>query len=171
MKSPCDFKLIMLLVALAVQQGAAAESGYLAASKAAEADRKPLIVLVTADWCAPCQQLKADVTGTLSRWRAGHWAEVKVEEAPAKLLKANQPLPQIAIYRYVGGQWQRFDHFGYSGLSDLNVWLRGVWAWQAARPQTGPLSDPVNWAFFQREHYSLGIPSCGMIGCPVHSGG
>jgi len=158
----------LLLLGLAA---AADATDYLTATRAAEADRKPLIVLVTAEWCGPCQQLKSDVTGTLRNWREGHWAEVKVEAAPAKLLKANQPLPQITIYRYVGGGWQRFDHFGYSGLADLNVWLRGVWAWQAPQPATGPLSDPVNWRFFQREHWQLTPGTCNMLGCVAHGGG
>jgi thioredoxin-like negative regulator of GroEL len=100
-----------LLVTAAEATTAAAES-YTEAHRAAVETGKPMVVLVSTNWCAPCQTMKRRI---LPRVRA-HGALRKVAFAVvnpdeqselAEQLTGGGPIPQLVMYRKTADGWVR----------------------------------------------------------------
>lgn len=81
-------------------QAMAAED-YATAWAAHKATGRPLVVLVVADWCQPCQSVKRDSAAALRR--IGHLALVNVDRQPRQTsLVAGTPgpaIPLLVVYR------------------------------------------------------------------------
>lgn len=79
--------------------------------KASNGD-KPLLVLVTAEWCAPCKTMKSTTIPQLIRkdaFRDFHYATVDLdkEEDLARKLIGNRGVPQLIVYEKKDNRWQR----------------------------------------------------------------
>ena len=73
---------------------------------------KPLLVLVTAKWCPPCQVMKSTTIPTLMAKQAFkdfHYATVDLdaEEKLARQLIGNRGVPQIILYEKHNDKWLR----------------------------------------------------------------
>jgi len=105
------FSAIVILTATVVGAPAEEPLDYTSAYKLAMKGDKPLLVLVTAEWCPPCQILKNDVLPKLLKQDAFadyHFATVDFDEQNdlAKKLVGNRGLPQLLIYeRQVNDKW------------------------------------------------------------------
>ena len=94
-----------------------------ALSKAKSGD-KPLLVLVTADWCAPCRQLKAATLPSLFQrktFREFHFAMMDYDKDPktAGKLIGDRGLPQLIMFEKSGGKWLRRTLNGNEGIHSL----------------------------------------------------
>lgn len=80
---------------------AMAAEDYATAWAAHKATGRPLVVLVVADWCQPCQVAKRDSAAALRR--IGHLALVNVDREPRQTsLVAGTPgqaIPLLVVYR------------------------------------------------------------------------
>ena len=80
-------------------------------SKAQEGD-KPLLVMVTADWCPPCRQMKATTLPQLMQrdsFNDFHFAMMdfdKQKELATQLI-GNRGLPQLIMFEKSEGTWLR----------------------------------------------------------------
>jgi thioredoxin-like negative regulator of GroEL len=94
---------------------------YKQAYKKAQTGDKPLLILVTADWCAPCRQMKATTIpellsrGALSKY---HFAMVdydKEKEIADELMKGGEVrLPHLVLFEKTkDGKWLRRREKGY----------------------------------------------------------
>lgn len=85
---------------------------YKQAYKDAQNGDKPLLILVTADWCPPCQQMKQTTIPRLMQkdaFKDFHYATVDydAENRLARQLIGNRGLPQIIMFEKQDGEWVR----------------------------------------------------------------
>lgn len=85
---------------------------YKQAYKKAKEGNKPLLVLVTADWCPPCRHLKATTLPTLMEkdaFRNFHFAMMDYDSDPkvADQLIEDRGLPQLIMFKKSEGKWLR----------------------------------------------------------------
>ena len=101
---------------------------YASAFRLAQAGDKPLLVLVTAEWCAPCQSLKKSTLPEMLE-RGGfadfHFAMVDVDRdaSTAAKLTENRPVPQFIVFEKNGATWKKRYSIGFLGTSDLQAFL------------------------------------------------
>ncbi|MCA9128741.1 MAG: thioredoxin family protein [Planctomycetales bacterium] len=83
----------------------------------AQKEKKPLLILVGARWCASCQIMKRDTIEPMKE--SGDLKDVVVtyidkDERPelAEKLMKGQTLPQIVLFSKNAGNWRRFSLTG-----------------------------------------------------------
>ncbi len=126
------FAAIFVLMSLACSTEAARQSGlptdYATAYQRAQSSDKPILVLVTAEWCAPCQMLKRTTVHDMMSKRGFkdfHFATVDVDREPdtaAKLIEG-RPVPQFIIFERSGDKWIRRYSVGYLPVDQLQAFL------------------------------------------------
>lgn len=94
-----------------IQQPKAGKS-YREAYQDAQAGDKPLLVLVTATWCPPCQVMKQTTIPELMRkksFKDFHYATVDLDEEKelGQQLIGNRGLPQLIMFEQEDGKWVR----------------------------------------------------------------
>ena len=94
-----------------VQQPKSAKS-YREAYQDAQAGDKPLLVLVTATWCPPCQIMKQTTIPELLRketFKDFHYATVDLDEEKelGQQLIGSRGLPQLIMFEQEDGKWVR----------------------------------------------------------------
>ncbi len=96
---------------IAVEKPKAAKS-YRDAYQDAQAGDKPLLVLVTATWCPPCQVMKQTTIPELLRkesFKDFHYAMVDLDEEQelGRQLIGKRGLPQLIMFEQENGKWVR----------------------------------------------------------------
>jgi thioredoxin-like negative regulator of GroEL len=98
---------------------------YDEAYRLATADEgRPLVVLVGADWCPACQQMKQSVMPTVQqRGTLSHVAFAMVntdrDGALAGQLMAGSSIPQLVMYVKTGAGWSRRQLTGAQSVADV----------------------------------------------------
>lgn len=87
------------------------EETYADAHRATNETGRPMVVMVTADWCAACQQMKNDVIPQcrqrgLLRRVAFAIVNLDRERDLGTQLTAGGPIPQLLVYRRTGEGWR-----------------------------------------------------------------
>lgn len=110
-------KKIAMTIALAFLFGASVSSAqepvdYRTAFERAQNGDKPLLVLVTAEWCPPCQVMKKATIPQLLQRKAFsnfHFSTVDLdkEEPLARKLIGQRGVPQLIMYEKKEGKWIR----------------------------------------------------------------
>ncbi len=85
---------------------------YRTAYKKAQNGDKPLLVLVTAEWCPPCQVMKKTTIPTLMQkdaFKGFYYSTVDLdkEEELARQLIGTRGVPQLIMYEKKDDQWVR----------------------------------------------------------------
>jgi len=85
---------------------------YKTAYANAQAGDKPLLVLVTADWCPPCQEMKRTTIPQLMQleaFKGFHYSTVDLdkEEKLARELIGERGVPQLIMFEKQEGKWIR----------------------------------------------------------------
>lgn len=118
----------MLHVALAFLLAITGDSvkplSYEDAFAKADEEKKPLLILVGAPWCASCQVMKRDTIEPMKE--AGELEDVVVTyidkdarpELAAQLMKG-ETLPQIVMFSKEEGKWKRFSLTGMQSRNRL----------------------------------------------------
>lgn len=104
---------------------------YKTAYKNAQAGEKPLLVLVTADWCPPCQVMKTSTIPTLVKkeaFKEFNYATVDLdkEEKLARQLIGNRGVPQLVMFEKQGDQWVRRILSGYNSPQQVEAFIAEV---------------------------------------------
>lgn len=111
--------------------GAGKESSlnYEEAFAKAEKEKKPLLILVGARWCASCQVMKRDTLEPMKE--SGDLKEVVVvlidkDERPelAEQLMRGETLPQVVVFNQESGNWKRFSLTGMQSKSRIGELLQ-----------------------------------------------
>lgn len=100
--------MILAVTGLAVDQPLDYKTAY---NKAQQGD-KPLLILVTATWCPPCQKMKSSTIPTLMQkdsFRGFHYATVDLDsqESIARKLIGDRGVPQLIMYEKKNDRWVR----------------------------------------------------------------
>ncbi len=127
------FPALVLFVSMSTAMNAAhvtkqQPTDYATGYRLAQKGDKPLLVLVTATWCAPCQNLK---NTTIKEMLAAdgfadfYFAMVDLDKDAtiAQKLTEGRPVPQFIIFEKKGNDWKRRYSVGYLGVTDLQAFL------------------------------------------------
>lgn len=108
----------ILFLALFVDQPKPYEEAYVEATQS----NKPLLVLVTASWCGPCQIMKKEFEydGVVS-------AIVDVDKQPdiAKQIMKGDKVPQLVLFKRKGNAWQRLRLIGRQTRERVIDFIKG----------------------------------------------
>ena len=101
---------------------------YATAYKHAQAGTKPMLVVVTAQWCAPCQMLKRTTLRDMmaqNGFKDFYFAMVDVDRdaGVAAKLTEGRPVPQVIIFERNGTSWTRRYSIGYHTVDTLQAFL------------------------------------------------
>jgi thioredoxin-like negative regulator of GroEL len=117
--------LNILLQAAAVTAGG---KDYATAYKETTESGRPLVVLVGADWCPGCRQMKYSAIPELEK-KGGlskvSFAYVNTDEqgALAGKLMQGSSIPQLIVYHKTDSGWKRQQLTGAHGASDIQAFL------------------------------------------------
>ena len=120
---------LMMAVTGATNEVSADE--YDAACAKAEREKKPLLVMVGASWCASCQVMKKDTIEPMKG--AGELSEVVVavvdkDARPelAEQLMRGSTLPQVVMFQQDTTGWKRYSLTGMQSQSRIRELLKRV---------------------------------------------
>lgn len=118
----------LLLLAATVPVFADEPLDYKTAYAKAQQGDKPLLVLVTATWCPPCQSMKATTIPQLLRqdaFKDFHYATVDLDEEAdlAQKLIGNRGVPQLIVFEKVEGKWQKRYMAGYQTVANVEKFI------------------------------------------------
>jgi len=99
---------------------------YNEAYKKAQSGDKPLLVMVTADWCPPCRVMKSSTLPILLQKNAFqnfHFAmmDYDAESELADKLIGDRGLPQLIMYEKSNGKWLRRYINGKRGINSVEM--------------------------------------------------
>ena len=108
---------VALALLLAVTGESVANPDYETAFAKAQEEKKPLLILVGAPWCASCQVMKRDTiepmkeSGELDNVVVTYIDKDQRPELAEQLMKGDT-LPQIIMFAKEEGRWKRFSLIG-----------------------------------------------------------
>lgn len=102
---------------------------YKAAFQRAQKANQPLVVIVTATWCAPCQVMKNQ---TIKQVMAKDgfedvilaFVDVDQEPALAKNLTKGQGIPHVVVFEKKQTKWKRRTLFGVQTAETLQAFIK-----------------------------------------------
>ncbi len=117
---------------------------YNTAFERAQAGDKPLLVLVTATWCPPCQVMKNTTIPQLMQKEAFkncHWATVDfdAEHEIAMQLTEGKGVPQLIMFEKRDGKWVRRRIAGYKNVPTVEAFIA-----QSPQLRMAQLTDTKN---------------------------
>lgn len=121
--------LITALVLMTASSVATGEpTDYTTAYDRAMKSEKPLLVLVTAEWCPPCQSLKRNTLPKLldrKSFHGMHFAQVDFDSETriARQLIGNRPVPQFILYEKRNGKWSVKHLVGLQSVASVEKFV------------------------------------------------
>jgi protein disulfide-isomerase len=109
--------------------GAADADSYAAAHKTTMETGKPMVVMVSTEWCAPCQMMKKTVIPQIRRrglLRKVAFAIVNPDRDGelAQQLTGGGPVPQLVMYRKTAGGWRRDKLIGGQSVETVEQFIK-----------------------------------------------
>ncbi len=120
-----NFTLNILLQAAAVAAGG---QDYATAYKETQESGRPLVVLVGAEWCPGCRQMKHSAIPELEK-QGGlanvEYAYVNTDEESrlASQLMSGSSIPQLILYHKTADGWKRQRLIGARGPSEIQSFI------------------------------------------------
>ncbi|MGB1930608.1 MAG: thioredoxin family protein [Mariniblastus sp.] len=117
------------LVLFAVESVSAQQPlDYATAYKNAQSGDKPLLVLVTAKWCPPCQAMKKNTIPELlkkSAFEGYHYTNVDLDKDSkvARQLIGSRGVPQLILFEKKSGKWTRKFLSGYNSVASVEKFV------------------------------------------------
>jgi thioredoxin-like negative regulator of GroEL len=105
-----------------------AEESYTEAHRLTEKTGKPLVVMVGADWCGPCQNMRRAILPRVREhgiFRKIAFAHVNVdrESELAKKLTGGGAVPQLLMYRKTKDGWLRRKMIGGHSVEEVEQFI------------------------------------------------
>lgn len=118
----------LLLLAATVPVLADEPLDYKTAYAKAQQGDKPMLVLVTATWCPPCQSMKATTIPQLlskDAFKDFHYATVDLDEESelAQKLIGNRGVPQLIVFQKIDGKWKKRYMAGYQTVGNVEKFI------------------------------------------------
>lgn len=112
---------IVVLAAVLLFASVASAGDYEDAVRRAQQEDKPLVVVVCADWCGPCQRLKLEVIEPMKRERDIVVAVVNYDQnnkLARYVMAGTTSLPYVAAYKFKG-KWMKAYASGYQSRRQI----------------------------------------------------
>ena len=122
------------------QTTVAHSKSYKEAYQDAQAGDKPLLVLVSATWCPPCQVMKQTTIPQLMQKNAFegfHYATVDLdqEEELARQLIGDRGLPQLIMFEKSEGKWVRRYLKGIQSVETVEAFVAQASSYRTANAE------------------------------------
>lgn len=123
------FVLSLALAAVASATFAQEPVDYSTAYHRSVENNRPLLVLVTAQWCPPCQVMKSTTLPELTAKNAFsgvNYAAVDYDANPelASQLIGDRGLPQMLLFRKIEDRWERRFLAGIQTVAGVETFMR-----------------------------------------------
>jgi len=110
-----------------------ADRSYAVAFEEAKQSRRPLVVVVTATWCPPCQVLKEKTLEPLENSRGFDevvlaYVDMDKEPALAKKLVGGQGIPQLIVFEKDEEKWAKRNLTGFQTLATVREFIKPKFA-------------------------------------------
>jgi thioredoxin-like negative regulator of GroEL len=107
---------------------AEADESYTEAHRVTEKTGKPLLVMVGADWCSPCQNMRKTILPRVrdhGLFRKIAFAHVNVdnERELAQQITGGGAVPQLVMYRKTKDGWKRRIMIGYHSVEEVEKFI------------------------------------------------
>ena len=121
------FTALVMMSTLTVSSGEPTD--YTTAYNNAIKGNQPLLVLVTAEWCPPCQNLKRNTLPQLVQkksFKNFQFALVDLdrESKIARQLIEHRPVPQFILFEKRDGKWTKKHLVGYQSVASVESFLK-----------------------------------------------
>jgi thioredoxin-like negative regulator of GroEL len=128
MKRPLFMLALLTLTCLSSTAFAQTPTDYATAYGRAQEGDKPLLVLVTATWCPPCQVMKQTTIPQLTQknaFKGCHWATVDLDQEKelGRSLIGDRGVPQLIMFEKKEGQWVRRYMAGYKSAQVVEAFM------------------------------------------------
>ena len=103
------------------------KSDYNEAIRVSKLKKEKLVLLISADWCSPCQAQKRLLERLQKEGKLPkdvHIAFIKYDSALAKKIKVGDSVPQLIKYTYKEGKWSKKASIGYLSTPKLLEYLK-----------------------------------------------
>lgn len=138
---------LSLAIALSASLISAGDDSYTVAHKEMTETGRPLVVLVGADWCPACRQMKQSVIPQAKReglLKDVSFAVVNTDNEPqvARGLMQGSSIPQLIVYHKTADGWKRRQLTGAQSLGTIESVVKEATAATAAaaNPSTTKLT-------------------------------
>jgi thiol-disulfide isomerase/thioredoxin len=118
------------LTAIIVLQAALLSTGqtYAEAHKSATASGQPLVILVGADWCPACREMKHNVIPRVARDSeltkvSFTMVDIDRQERLAGRLMSGESIPQLIMFYRDGNEWKRHQLTGGQSVATFKAFL------------------------------------------------
>jgi len=108
---------------------------------------KPMLVMVGAEWCGPCQRMKTEIlpqvrrNGTLNNM-AFALVDVDRQAELARRLTGGGPVPQLLMFHQTNDGWKRRKLIGGQSVQSVEKFInQGLAAERAKKTKVRPVSD------------------------------
>lgn len=122
---------------------------YADAHKVHSETGRPMVILVGAEWCPACVQMKNSVIPQVARrglLQKVAYATVNTDQQRtlAKKLMKGGSIPQLIMYRRSGKGWKRHLLVGKQSPEQIEAFIKqGLVADEPANPAMTPVSQPM----------------------------
>lgn len=101
---------------------------YKTAYQRSQQDERPLLVLVSAEWCPPCRMMKQNTIPAMvdnNKFSNVHFATVDLDRNPvdARNLIGDRGVPQLVLYEKQDGVWTVRFLSGYHDIAAVETFL------------------------------------------------
>lgn len=123
-----NFVPVALVIAAMAGTNTSQPTDYKTAFHRSQQDDRPLVVLVSAKWCPPCQMMKKTTIPSLvdaNGFSGFHFAMVDLDEENknARNLIGSRGVPQLIVFEKVDGQWSKRFLSGYHDVASVEDFL------------------------------------------------
>ena len=123
-------------------QAASGSESYAAARRATEKTGKPIVVMVSTDWCQPCQQMKKKILPRIREHgllRRVAFAMVNPDNDGelAEQITGGGPIPQLVMFRKTSKGWLRRKLVGGQTVEAVEDFIKEGLASDASEKRGG----------------------------------
>ncbi len=135
-----NFVPVVFVIAAISGMNTSEPTDYKTAFNLAQQDDKPLLVLVTAEWCPPCRMMKQTTIPRLiesNKFKDVHFATVDLDRnsTDARNLIGSRGVPQLVIYEKQNEAWKVRFLSGYHDVASVESFLNQSTAIRTAQAQ------------------------------------
>jgi protein disulfide-isomerase len=119
---------LMLMTLCSTVLGAGEADSYAAAHQATMETGKPMVVMVSTEWCAPCQMMKKTIIPQVRQrglLRKVAFATVNPDQQRelADQLTGGGPVPQLVMFRKTAKGWRRWVLVGGQSVEAVEQFI------------------------------------------------
>jgi len=120
--------LILIFGAIAFAADGSVPTDYKTAYSQAQSGDKPLLVLVTAEWCPPCRMMKSTTIPSLMRANAFEefnfaTVDLGTQQNLARKLIGGRGVPQLILFEKHGDRWERRYLSGMQSVASVKNFM------------------------------------------------